>query len=177
MNSLPLIKLGDTVAFQEVFYEWRPKIYGYLQMKCQDTATAEELTQIVFIKLWEDRHKFSDQYTVEVQLFRIARNAFIDHLRARARQRKLHLEVGQLKEKLDYQHSFDYQHRITSALQALPPIRKKVFILSRMEGLSYKEIAGQLSISDRTVEKHISMAIKQLKKILIFISILLQLKY
>ncbi|PTS94109.1 hypothetical protein DBR11_24075 [Pedobacter sp. HMWF019] len=48
------------------------------------------------------------------------------------------------------------------ALSVLPPTRKKVFLLSRLHGYSYKEISEQLSISPRTVEKHISLAIKQL---------------
>ncbi len=176
MNSLHLIKQGDAAAFRDLFCQFRLKIYAYFLMKSKDPAVSEELTQITFIKLWDNRERLSELYSIETQIFRIARTVFIDYLRARATQRKLQSDISRFSEVHDQQPSHDYQHHIELALQALPPMRKKVFILNRMDGLSYKEIASMLSISDRTVEKHISMAIKQLRKILMLLLLLLFVK-
>ena len=102
------------------------------------------------------------------QLFQIAKTTLIDQIRKSVRER---LRLQELREnavptEAIPQYETDITSRITHALENLPPIRKKVFVLNRIQGLSYKEIGQELSISDRTVEKHISLALKQLRKLL-----------
>ncbi|HWJ30604.1 MAG TPA: sigma-70 family RNA polymerase sigma factor, partial [Flavisolibacter sp.] len=65
------------------------------------------------------------------------------------------------------------QEQLNKAMSDLPPMRRKVFELSRLHGLSYKEIAIRLSISEKTVENHINHALKQLRHSFPLLSILL----
>lgn len=174
MDQITCLRQGDTEVFQQTFSRLHVEVYTYLLMKSKDACIAQELTQVTFIKLWEFRHTLSVDYSLETQIFRIARTSFIDNLRSRARQRNLvnKMSATQL-EACSYMELPDQQYHIKIALDKLPPVRRKAFMLSRMDGLSYKEIATQMEISDRTVEKHISMALKQLKKIMVVIVLVL----
>ena len=168
MDQIICLRQGNTAVFQQTFSRLHAEVYAYLLLKSKDACIAQELTQITFVKLWEFRHTLSTSYSIETQIFRIARTCFIDNLRARAKRRALMETVSSsFSEVKSYMELSDQQHHIHIALATLPPSRRKAFILSRIEGLSYKEIAHQMEISDRTVEKHISMALKQLKKIMI----------
>lgn len=60
----------------------------------------------------------------------------------------------------------DLRKRVTAALEQLPPQQRRVFELSRLNHLSYKEIAGEMDISEKTVENHLSRALKNIKKTL-----------
>lgn len=173
MDLIRYIQQGDTFAFEQTFLRWRAKVYAYFMHNTKNVYIAEELTQITFIKLWDYRSSLSADYSLETQIFRIARTSLIDYLRASARKRKLEQEL--IERKTDCLQPVESCNYISLALDKLPPVRKKVFLLSRMDGFSTKQIAWQLSISDRTVEKHISLALKQLRKILLLLFCLLSL--
>lgn len=164
LNYIQNIKSGDVVSFEIVFKLWHKKIYAYFLNKTSSGDQAEELTQLVFIKLWNFRHTLSDEHTLDLQLFRIAKTTLLDYFKKLAndhRNLKLYCEKA-LMESNEQDQSFETKQELDQALSILPPTRKKVFVLSRLQGYSYKEISEQLSISPRTVEKHISLAIKQL---------------
>ncbi|GAB3425888.1 sigma-70 family RNA polymerase sigma factor [Niabella aquatica] len=170
------IKDGDEAAFGEVYYEYFPKLLNYLYSKTQSRFLAEEVTQITFIKFWENRLRINEELPVEVQLFRIAKTSLIDEIR---KQNNLIAAVKHLSKRSVSGELWDQlQLREINAIfqkgiEEMPPVRKKIFTLSRMEGYANKQIAEELSISMKTVEKHITLAIKQLRKyFLIFIMIL-----
>lgn len=125
---------------------------------------AEELTQLAFIKLWRFKHTLTENFPLDVQLFKIAKTTLLDYFKKLANdERNLKLYTADLTDKIVEQSlQFDTKKQLEDVLNCLPPTRKQVFVLNRLHGYSYKEIAEQLSISPRTVEKHISLAIKQL---------------
>lgn len=154
----------DEVAFEMVFKLSHRKIYAYYIRKTASTELADELTQLAFIKLWRFRHTLAVDISMDIQLFRIAKSTLLDHFK------KVAAEERNLKSYYrDYfpdttvsPTSYETNEQLTAILNRLPPTRRQVFILSRIEGYSYAEIAARLSISPRTVEKHISLALKQL---------------
>lgn len=158
------IRLGDHTSFEIVFKLWHKKVYGYFFKKTGCDEISQELTQLAFIKLWRFKHTLSDEFPLDAQLFRIARTTLLDHLKKLANDdRNLKLYRVELGDKAAEQSlHFDTKKQLEVVLNCLPPTRKKIFVLSRIQGYSYKEIASQLSISPKTVEKHISLAIKQL---------------
>lgn len=163
-NYIRDIKEGDHISFEIVFTLWHKKVYAYFLKKTASEDQAQELTQLAFIKLWNFRQTLSEEYGFDQQLFRIAKTTLLDYFKKLAndeRNLKLyHQETA--AEKTSHSQVYEARQELEIALSLLPPTRKKVFLLSRLHGYSYKEISEQLSISPRTVEKHISLALKQL---------------
>lgn len=162
------MKTGDQFIFEEVFRQHHEKIYFYVLGKTGSPYLAEEAAQLTFIKLWEYRSSLSETHSLFTQIFRIARTTMIDLLRKQENQASLANESPQatmasanavwepVMEK-------ELKSRLIQALDQMPPVRKRVFTMSRMDGMSLKEIAATLSLSVKTVEGHISLAIKQIR--------------
>jgi RNA polymerase sigma-70 factor (family 1) len=168
VNVLHNIKSGDIESFKLVYQHYHSKLYFYVLKHTQSAYLAEETVQITFIKLWENRHNLVPDIDLSRQIFRIAKSAMID-LRRKESRRHSHNGVmaddlatlpdgssDELSKKEDLRQVYD-------TIEQMAPVRKKVFKLSRLEGLAHKEIAEQLSISPKTVENHIGRAIRQLK--------------
>ncbi|MBE9600794.1 RNA polymerase sigma factor [Pedobacter sp. MC2016-24] len=164
LNYIQNIKKGDHLAFEMVFKLFHKKLYAYFLKKTASEDMAQELTQLAFIKLWGFKHTLSETIELDHQLFRIAKTTLLDYFKKQANdERNLKLYYNRLSEDAaDQNQNFETNQQLEVALSLLPPTRKKVFILNRLQGYSYKEISEQLSISPRTVEKHISLALKQL---------------
>lgn len=162
-NYIQNIREGDHKSFEIVFKLWHKKVYAYFFKKTGADDLAEELTQLAFIKLWRSKHTLSEDFPLDTQLFRIARTTLLDYFRQTAtEERNLKIYQASLAEQHHEAMHYETNQHLESVLSCLPPTRKQVFVLNRLQGYSYKEIAEQLSISPRTVEKHISLAIKQL---------------
>lgn len=163
-NYIENIRQGNHKSFEIVFKLWHKKIYGYFLKKTASDDLAEELTQMAFIKLWRFKHTLSEDFPLDVQLFKIAKTTLLDYFKKIAsEERNLSVYRIEIENRIEEQSlQFDAKKQLETVLSCLPPTRKQVFVLNRLQGYSYKEIAEQLSISPRTVEKHISLAIKQL---------------
>lgn len=164
LNYIQSIKEGDHISFEIVFKLWHKKVYAYFFKKTASGDQAKELTQMAFIKLWNFKHTLSEDHPLDLQLFKIAKTTLLDYFRKLANdERNLKLYYHKASEDVvEQDQSFDTKEQLDLVLNLLPPTRKKVFVLNRLHGYSYKEISEQLSISPRTVEKHISLAMKQL---------------
>ncbi len=163
-NYIQNIIEGDHLSFEIVFKLWHRKVYAYFFKKTACANQAEELTQLAFIKLWRFKHTLSEDFPLDVQLFKIAKSTLLDYFKKIANDNRnlqiYHrdlLETSAAESKL-----YEAKQELDMVLSCLPPTRKQVFVLNRLHGYSYKEIAEKLSISPRTVEKHISLATKQL---------------
>nr|WP_295863709.1 sigma-70 family RNA polymerase sigma factor [uncultured Chitinophaga sp.] len=168
MNTIAALKEGNLLVFNEVYYAWHQRIYFFILQKTRSSFVAEEVTQLAFIKCWNYRESLSDDLSIELQLFRIARTTLIDHLRKETVYQEKVIHVidrytlpaddlwGKLEEK-------ELQARLVNALKTMPPMRRKVFEMSRFKGMSHQQIAHELSLSPRTVETHIFQAVKQLR--------------
>ncbi len=164
------LKSGDKDAFNAVFYSFYSPVYDYLMSKTDNSYFAEEVTQLTFIKVWEKRNQLAVDIDIGAQVFRIAKTVFIDQLRTRYRKKNRPdlVTEEELSEYTDNQlvHNISYKDsykRLNRILDMLPPARKQVFELSRLSGFSHKEIAEMLQISTKTVENHITKALKQIK--------------
>lgn len=162
--SVLAIKQSSKSQFEHAYTTYHRKVYAYFYQKTNSTYMAEELLQLSFIKLWNFRHTLDESIPIEAQLFTIARSCLLDYLRKQANQARM---IESLKTEaivhVEPKSDFDSDRHIQGLLNILPPVRKQVFLLSRLEGFSNKEIAEKFEVSIRTVEKHISLAIKQLK--------------
>lgn len=170
MLSIKELKDGDEFYFRQVFDEYHQKLYFFILYKTKSEYIAEEIVQMAFTKLWQSRHTLQEEYTVSTQLFRMATTLLIDFLRKNNDRDAVtaRLDVPTMEKGIDSttekMRGAELQKRISEAVNDLPPVRKKVFEMSREQGMSYREIAQTLCVSSKTVETHIYKALKQIKK-------------
>jgi RNA polymerase sigma-70 factor (family 1) len=165
MNNVLSIKNGSVKAFELAYHFWSGKIYTFILKQCHSEEIAEEVVQLVFIRLWEKRGNLSLEHSLSSQLFRMSKTIFIDELRKTANSRKFqerlqHSEIAFTENTLEHKEALEIVYQ---AIDQMPPVRKQIFMMSRMEHLSYNEIAAKLSISPKTVENHIALALKYLR--------------
>ena len=129
---------------------------------------AEEIVQSTFVKFWEGRGEIRIQSSVKGYLVAAVRNNCLNqlkHINIREEykihnQRELENTQVTVDEEME---AYELEEKIRASINELPEARKKIFLLSRYEGLKYKEIAEQLNISVKTVENQMGSAIKQLR--------------
>ena len=160
------LKNSNIDCFRMIYKDYHTKLYQFVYNRTQSSYLAQEIVQITFIKLWETRARLSDELEIDIQLFRIAKTTLIDELRKETVKLKYNDIITSVHEEQYEDNQVadrDTLQHVYSAIEMLPAMRKKVFKLSRVSGFSYKQIADILSISPKTVENHISKAIKQLR--------------
>ena len=163
------LKEGDTKAFEKVYWEYNPIIYHFVLSLLYDKSLAEDLTQSVFLKIWERREAINPELSFEAYLYTVAR-----HLVYKETEKKLIFEQvsdvissssvdddSALEKQMEANSLRDY---ILQLIEELPPARKMIFSLSRFEHLSNKEIATRLSISEKTVETQIYRSLQFLRE-------------
>ncbi len=166
-NSLLLkVAAGDSIAFTElVKHRWQ-KVLQHALTFVKSYQVAEELTQDVFIQLWEKREKLTEVKSFDNYLFIVSRNLIITHIR-----KKL-VETTTLKEqKLEEMffkpdEQFEFQELVSiiqEGADLLTEPRRSVFLLSRIEGKDSDFISVELGIAKRTVRWHLAEALNFLR--------------
>ena len=175
-SKIAALKEGDTSVFSEIFNEYHRKVYLFVLSKTHSQYIAEEATQVTFIKLWNYRQHLDESEPVSKLIFHIARATCIDLIRKEAVRGKLlkldnpqEPSTGNISEAVEAK---ELQQQIGNMVRNMPPVRRRVFELSRYEFKSYKEIAELLSLSVKTVENHMALAIKHLRNFLILFLLL-----
>ena len=165
-----LLKQGDADAFEQVFYGFSDRLYYFAMRYLRSQHDAEEIVQDVFVKLWENRENLNENLSFSGYLFTIARNTIFNQNRKKVNEQayqeyvRSFLENSTSKTEDDLIYS-DIKSMIDKVVEELPPQRKLIYKLSRESGLSYREIAEQLNLSERTVEAHIRLALKTLTQV------------
>ncbi|WP_319590217.1 RNA polymerase sigma-70 factor [uncultured Draconibacterium sp.] len=161
-------KEGDYVAFNNLFKKYYQPLYLFAN-KFVEEDLAKDFVQDCFYELWKNREKIELKTTLSAYLFTIVKNRCFKHFeKERVRADKLNEIQLQLKqEELNYFFyseksvlEFEIRDRIKNTIEKLPPKCAQIFNDSRFNGLSNKEIASKHDISIKSVEKHISKALK-----------------
>lgn len=163
------LKGDDQKAFDEIFNHYYSRVYNLAFHFLHSKEEAQEIVQIVFIAIWEKRFKIDESKSFSAYLQSIARHTIFNQFkRAVYRQRFIDYTIKQTDaEETATDDSYQYkelQEVLENAISQLPPRRREIFYLSRSKGLSYKEIAIKLSISEATVNTQISKSIEYLRK-------------
>jgi len=167
MEYIQPIKSSDQKSFNSVYEMYHGQIYGFVLKRTQSDYIAQEVTQLTFIKLWNQREKLNEELSILIQLFGMARQVMIDLLRKEAIRFKHEGQTAATPftdSLIRSIESKDLLQMMERDIQNMPRMRRKVFELSRKDGLSHKEIAALFSISTKTVEQHITKALLQLKQ-------------
>jgi RNA polymerase sigma-70 factor (family 1) len=160
---LSLLKEGDENAFFEIYHLYKDRIGYRLLRLLRSDELAEEVLQDVFMKVWAGRENIDPELSFKSYIYRIAQNLVIDLMRRATKERAIYDHIMASSSEL-YSHIEENIYRkeneqlLHSVIDMLPPQRKKVFLLFKIEGKSYKEISEELGISHSTIKEHIQKA-------------------
>ncbi len=158
--------------FEKLFKTHYSRLCSYANLFLSDPDAAEDVVQEVFFKLWKNRGELIINTTIKSYLFRAVRNGcmnVIDHISVReaykiVNENDIKDSEGNL---IDETIVSELEQRIKETIDLLPPERRKIFIMSRFDGLKYREIADQLNISVKTVENQMYQALRFLREKLV----------
>jgi len=159
---------SDEAAFEGAFREYYSTLHRVVYRILRNSDSSEDVVQDMFVKLWNKRGSISINGSMKAYLCQSALNAAYDHLRKYKRELKKE-DSSAIPERggnqtEEYIAGKEAEDRIAEALEKLPPACRNVFLLSREEELSYKEIADALGISVKTVENQMGKALKILRE-------------
>ena len=171
MTDRPANTALDRTAFEQLFKSHFAYLCNFAKQYVQDQDVAQEICQQVFIRLWEKRADIDPKLSIQSYLFTAVKNRCLNYLRdnKKYRSRVLDLDCGDLdfsREDEDLFAEAELKRRIEEALAQLPEKCRLVFEMSRYRNMKYQEIAEELDISAKTVEAHMSKALKTLRKAL-----------
>lgn len=171
LNSTKLvIKIinSDEVAFKELYDLYYNDLVKFSYYYVRDKDAAEDIVQDVFFKIWTTRSNLDPQKNIKTFLFKITSNYSLMALRKiRVREKFARTKPNTIVESPEQdfiRNEFDKIH--SDAIFSLPPKCRTIFCLSRVDKLTYKEIATSLNISVKTVESQMGKALRKLKLIL-----------
>ncbi|ASZ09517.1 RNA polymerase sigma factor [Chitinophaga sp. MD30] len=157
------IREGDATAFRDLFYAFKDPLYGYARKMCRSDMLAEEIVQEVLMKVWINRQHLDPAQSIKAYLYTATQNCVFNWMKKSARDETLKRTVfyhQPLSSNITEEHiSLGELQRLKSAImEQLPPQRRLIFYMSRIEGLSHEEIATRLQLSKSTVKDQIVKA-------------------
>ena len=163
------IKAGNMLAFDELYRKYSRRLHKFSYSMLKSTEDAENIIQDVFLNLWLNRDKVDKSSSVRYYIFTIAYNSAISVIRKRIKDSNYIDYVKTLKdmvqESVDLQVEYrELDEKLNKIIETLPARQKEVYLLSRVEGLKYSEIAERLDISLNTVENHLSRALNHIRR-------------
>ena len=164
-NLIQSLQKGNVAAFDSLFEVYSPKLYGFALKYFKNEGDSEELVQEVFVKVWENRQKLKSELSFKSYLFTIALNQIRKHFNKKAISLRYIQSLQQDPEFENIQPIYDYNYesilqQINLIIEQMPPRRREIFLKSKLEGKSSKEIATELNISAGTVDNHVSEALR-----------------
>lgn len=160
---------GDQRALRFFFDKYYESLCNYVNLYIHDQLTSEDIVQEIFIYFWEKRGTITIETSVKSYFFQASRNKYLNYLRNEKTRSAIRLNVksgiesfvGPEDEQID---SRRLKGIIDTSIANLPPRCREVYQLHKNDDLSYKEIAGRMNISEKTVENQMTIALKKLKQ-------------
>lgn len=177
-DDISELKSGNEKVFREIMEYWYSRLFNFANGYLNNTENTKEVIQDVFLQLWDHRQKLVDNTSLNAYLFTLTRNRCIDLIR----REKLALQFRSDKQEeyarltesyqalsdpiLDEIFALELQSEIDHVIDLLPEQCRRVFIMSRINGMKNKEISRMLNLSEKTVESHLTKALRTIRTML-----------
>ena len=167
-EQIERIRSGSIAAFEALFNEYYRQVRSFALGFLKDELEAEDAAQLVFTKLWLSRSRLTFEKSLSSYIFTITRNVVNDMFRDKHHFSNFYCNIIQQDRKESYEIDSDYDIKdirtiLDDTIASMPDQRRRIFIMSRRQFMTNDEIAEKLGISKRTVEKHISLALSELR--------------
>lgn len=170
-GDLKKIASGDIQAFERIFMRYQPKLIAFLMGFLQEEELCRDMTQDIFLDIWEKRHRLANVESFTAYLFQIGRyqvynyyDRLIVHEKYALNQLLHPSPTETVEESLFLQ---ELQSQIETHVNRMSVQRQCIFRMSRYEGLSNEDIGRKLNLNKRTVENNLSLALSELRKVLL----------
>jgi len=160
------IREGDTEAFELLVRRKTTKVYALCYRIIANAEDAKDISQLVFLKLWENLEKYDPQYAFDTWLYRMVTNVAIDFMRNKqSRENAVNSNLRLVKTSADAEQGVVVQRKevenvFNDVSSVLSPKQKTIFIMNQMEDLPSAEIAKVLGCRESTVRNHLFNARK-----------------
>lgn len=160
---------GDQAAFTELFHHYKDRLHHFLYKLTESTELTEDTIQEIFLKLWKARAMMPEIQNLGSYLYRMAQNHCINVFKRQAREALILAELQKTTPRLmpttdEVLDAKAIQEKLKAALEKLSPQQRKVYQLSREQGLRHDQIAASLGISPSTVKGHMISALRTLRE-------------
>lgn len=167
---LEKIAIGNEEALRELYQLQHQRIYSFALYLTHSVRDSEELTQDIFVKIWMNRSQLSSIDNFQGWLTVVLRNHIYNHLKKKALEElsghSLESHIPAVEDGHAVLQQREFNNLLNQALEQLPPQQKKVFQLSRLEGLKQDDIARELGLSTHTVKNHLKAALRSVRRFL-----------
>jgi RNA polymerase sigma-70 factor (ECF subfamily) len=166
---------SDKARFEEIFMQYFSTVRSFAAILLKSEQEAEDVAQDIFVKLWEEPDLWKENLPKNY-LYTMVKNSILNRIkRKNLESNYIHLqinahgqeELSEFEDPLNEMYREELHLLLRLALEQMPGKRKEVFEMSRFQKLSNQEIAIKLNLSVRTVEQHIYLALKDLKKLIL----------
>ncbi|MEN8156504.1 MAG: RNA polymerase sigma-70 factor [Bacteroidota bacterium] len=168
IDLLEDIRKGDLPSFEMLYETYYQPLCNFAYLYLNDREVTRDVVSDFFANLWKNRRRIKINQSIKSYLYRSTRNAVISHLRKRK------VELTEFDEEMIHTSKSispetillkkEFREALEQVMMELPKKSGLVFRMKRVDGLSYREIAQVLDISEKTVENHITIAVKKLKE-------------
>src|ERR1035437_10686109 len=168
-NSIKGLSKGAKNSFEHLFLHYQPKLVNFLYGFIKDSELARDMSQDIFLSIWNNREKLSEIKSFNAYLFRMGKNAICNYYDHSLVNKKF--EAEQLSHPIDADNieealfARELEGLIEIAVCHMPAQRKLIYTMSRIEGINNSEIAERLNLNKRTVENHLTAALADVRKI------------
>jgi RNA polymerase sigma-70 factor (ECF subfamily) len=168
-DLVTLLTQGNESAFESLYHLYSKRLLGFLIKSVKSETIASELLQDTFVKIWKNRENIDPEQSFRSYLFRISENVVFDFFRKTARDKALQAmlinsaceEYSHVEENLCTKEN---EQILNDLINLLPPKRREIFQLIKIEDRSYNEVSHALSISPSTISDHIVKATKFIRQ-------------
>ena len=164
------VRGGDPDAFEVLVRRKTSKVYSLCYRIIGNSEDAKDISQLVFIKLWENLEKYDPQYAFDTWLYRMVTNVAIDFMRNKqSRDNAVNSNLRLVKTSSDAEQGTIVQRKevesvFNTVAQVLSPKQKTIFVMNQMDDLSSSEIAKVLGCRESTVRNHLFNARKLMQQ-------------
>lgn len=161
------LKRNDLKSYELLFHKYYNLFLAFTQGFVKERAAAEDIMQEIFMRLWIYRERLDERRSIYNLLFTMTKHRIYDHFR---RMYNIGTVQQPITEKMEAGEESTLEidaetmrQTIARRVAGMPPQRQRIFVMSRDENLSRQEIAERLGLSVRTVDKHLELALRELR--------------